>query len=423
MVTIHDLAFETWPQDFAPATRAKYRVITPRAARSAERVICPSAFTADDVCRRYGVDPAKVRVIPDAPALPINDRPPAVEARDPYVLAVGDLRPKKNLAPGRRLRRDPTPSRVPHRLVLAGIDAGEGPRLRALAAGEPVQLTGYVDDARLDALMRGAELLVHPSLYEGFGLVVLEAMARGTPVLAAGATALPETGGDAADYFDPGEPGDLERRLQLLLGDAQRRAQLARRRGARGTVQLVGDGAGDRRRLPRAAVNTTILLLSVDEAPMLERSLPAALAQEPAAEVVVVDNACTDATAAVAERHGVRRLAIEPRRSYAAAINAGHRPDRRRRGAAAQRRLLPGTGVPGRGAAPARRARRRLGGAEAPAGDRDRDRRPRSTPPACSSTAGARTGSSATAGPPSASPAPPRRSAPTALPRCTAGRR
>ena len=69
------------------------------------------------------------------------------------------------------------------------------------------------------------------------------------------------------------------------------------------------------------AISTTILLLSVDEAPMLERSLPAALGQTPAAEVVVVDNACTDATAQLAERHGVRRLAIEPRRSYAAAIN------------------------------------------------------------------------------------------------------
>jgi GT2 family glycosyltransferase len=68
-------------------------------------------------------------------------------------------------------------------------------------------------------------------------------------------------------------------------------------------------------------MSTTILLLSVDEGPMLERSLPLALAQEPAAEVVVVDNACTDATGQLAERHGVRRLAIEPRRSYAAAIN------------------------------------------------------------------------------------------------------
>ena len=61
----------------------------------------------------------------------------------------------------------------------------------------------------LDALISGADLLVHPSLYEGFGLVILEAMARGTPVLAARATALPETGGDAAEYFEPGDPGDF----------------------------------------------------------------------------------------------------------------------------------------------------------------------------------------------------------------------
>jgi glycosyltransferase involved in cell wall biosynthesis len=136
VVTIHDLAFETWPQDFALATRTKYRGITPRAARSAERVICPSAFTAGDLSRRYAIDPAKVRVIPEAPALPINDRPPAAEARDPYILAVGDLRPKKNLAALVNayvvIRRR---CAIPHRLVLAGIDAGEGPRLRALAAG------------------------------------------------------------------------------------------------------------------------------------------------------------------------------------------------------------------------------------------------------------------------------------------------
>ena len=111
--------------------------------------------------------------------------------------------------------------------MLAGVDAGEGPALARLTAGAPVELTGYVDDARLDALIRGAELLVHPSLYEGFGLVVLEAMARGTPVLAARATALPETGGDAARYFDPSDPADLRRQLGALLGDPQLRARLA----------------------------------------------------------------------------------------------------------------------------------------------------------------------------------------------------
>ena len=69
--------------------------------------------------------------------------------------------------------------------MLAGIDSGEGAALAALAADAPVELTGYVDDVRLDALIRGADLLVHLSLYEGFGLVILEAMQRGTPVLAA----------------------------------------------------------------------------------------------------------------------------------------------------------------------------------------------------------------------------------------------
>jgi glycosyltransferase involved in cell wall biosynthesis len=223
VVTIHDLAFETWPQDFAPRTRAKYRYFTRRSARSAERVICPSQFTADDVCARYGVAAEKVIVIPEAPALPVGDEP---APRGPYVLAVGDLRQKKNLA---ALVDAFVSLRPEHRLVLAGLDSGEGPRLKALARDARVELTGYVSDGELDALIRGADLLVHPSLYEGFGLVVLEAMVRGTPVLAARATALPQTGGDAAAYFDPQEPGSLQGELEALMGDTERRLDLARR--------------------------------------------------------------------------------------------------------------------------------------------------------------------------------------------------
>jgi glycosyltransferase involved in cell wall biosynthesis len=227
VVTVHDLAFEAWPSDFAVRTRSKYRVLARAAARSAELVICPSSYTRDDVCERYGVDAARVRVIPEAPALPVGDVEP-VEGR--YVLAVGDLRQKKNLSALVRafvaLRRG---DGIPHRLVLAGVDAGAGAALRALGAGEDVQLTGYVSDGRLDALIRGAELLVHPSLYEGFGLVILEAMVRGTPVLAARATALPETGGDAAAYFEPSESGDLERVLGALLDDPSARRELVDR--------------------------------------------------------------------------------------------------------------------------------------------------------------------------------------------------
>lgn len=192
VVTIHDLAFEAHPEDFSRRTGAKYRWTAPRAARSAERVICVSQFTADDVVARYGVDPAKLRVIPNAPGLPVTDAP--LPEGGPYLLAVGDLRGKKNLE---RLVAAHARLGTGHRLVLAGL--GEP----GVALPDGVEATGWVDDARLDALMRGADLLVHPSLYEGFGLVVAEAMVRGTPVACADATALPETAGGAAVLFDP----------------------------------------------------------------------------------------------------------------------------------------------------------------------------------------------------------------------------
>ena len=226
VVTIHDLAFEVFPDDFSKRTGWKYRTFTRRAARSAQRVICVSGYTATDVVRRYDVDEARVRIIPNAPSLPIGDAP--VPNDGPYLLAVGDLRPKKNLMrlvhAFRRLRKEG----LEHRLVLAGVDSGpEAERVREAAGGEPVRLTGYLSDARLDALMRGADALVHPSLYEGFGLVLVEAMARGVPVVAARATALPETGGDAAAYFDPLDVGDMAAAIAAVVGDRGRHAELA----------------------------------------------------------------------------------------------------------------------------------------------------------------------------------------------------
>jgi glycosyltransferase involved in cell wall biosynthesis len=225
VVTIHDLAFEDFPDDFSARTGWKYRMFTPLAARSAQRVICVSGYTAADVVRRYDVDEARVRIVPNAPSLPIGDEP---VPEGPYLLAVGDLRPKKNLLrlveAFARLRAEG----LEHRLVLAGVDAGAGERLREAARGEPVELTGWLDDARLDALMRGADALVHPSLYEGFGLVLVEAMARGVPVLAARATALPETGGDACEYFDPLDVGDMAAAIGRVAGDRARREELVR---------------------------------------------------------------------------------------------------------------------------------------------------------------------------------------------------
>ncbi|HEX4624552.1 MAG TPA: glycosyltransferase family 1 protein [Solirubrobacteraceae bacterium] len=226
VVSVLDLAFEAHPEDFTPRTRWKYRTITPRAVRSAERVIAISAFTRDDVVARYGIHEQKVRVVPLAAALPEGDAP--APAGPPYLLAVGDLRAKKNL---RRLVRAFASLRAEgreHRLLLAGADAGEGAALH----GDGVELLGYVDDARLDALLRGAAALVHPSLYEGFGLVVLEAMARGTPVVAADTTALPETAGGAAALCDPLDPADIARAIRTVLDDPERYAERGRARAA-----------------------------------------------------------------------------------------------------------------------------------------------------------------------------------------------
>ena len=224
VVTVHDLAFEAHPRDFGPRTGAKYRVFTPRAVRSAERVICVSRWTAADVSRRYGVDEERLAVVPNGPSLPLGDGEPP--AGGPYVLAVGDLRAKKNLVRLVRAFRALRSAGLEHRLVLAGPDAGQGTRLRAEAGDAPVQLTGWLDDDALDGLLRGADAFVHPSLYEGFGIVLVEAMIRGVPVACSTATALPETAGDAAAYFDPLDEGALAGALRRVLEDGALRDRL-----------------------------------------------------------------------------------------------------------------------------------------------------------------------------------------------------
>jgi glycosyltransferase involved in cell wall biosynthesis len=230
VVTVHDLAFEDHRDDFARRTGWKYRTLTRRAARSAERVICVSTFTRDDLCARYGVDAEHTRVVPIAPALPVGAAKPPPGR---YLLYAGDLRPKKNLLRLVRAWRRLRGEGLEQRLVLAGRDFGVGDDLRAAAGPEPLELPGFVDDGTLDALMRGADALVHPSLYEGFGMAVVEAMVRGCPTILARAAALPETGGDAAQYFEPLDEADIAQAILAVVDDPARSSELIARGDAR----------------------------------------------------------------------------------------------------------------------------------------------------------------------------------------------
>jgi glycosyltransferase involved in cell wall biosynthesis len=227
VVTIHDLGFATIRAEIRGVTGWKYRALVPRVARSAERVICPSRFTAADLVQRFAVPEARIRVIPEAPALaqPADggDPPPP----GPYLLAAGDLRPKKNLPllvqAYRRLRG----VGLAHRLVLAGADFGVAGELRSLAGNAPLELCGFVSDRRLDALLRGADALVLPSVYEGFGLVALDAMVRACPVILARAGALPEVAGEAAAYFDPEDVEALAAAIAAVVTDRAEHRRLS----------------------------------------------------------------------------------------------------------------------------------------------------------------------------------------------------
>lgn len=221
VVTVHDVAFEPFPEDFGRRTGAKYRLLTPRAVRSAQRTVCVSRFTASELERRYGADPARLRVISLAPALARGSDPPPA---GPYLLGVGDLRIKKDWGTLVRAWLALRADGAPHRLVIAGADGGQGSALRALAGDAPLELPGYLPDSALDALLRGAEALAHPSRYEGFGLVIVEAMVRGCPVVAARGSGLEEAGGAAASYVDPGDPQALAGALAILLEDPGERA-------------------------------------------------------------------------------------------------------------------------------------------------------------------------------------------------------
>jgi glycosyltransferase involved in cell wall biosynthesis len=225
VVTVHDLAFLAVPSHFPRQWRQVYRTGLRAAVRRAHAIVAPSRSTAEDLLSRTRVDPSRVHVIPEAAALPAGTGDPEgalarLKIPRPYLLFVGTLEPRKNLVRLIRAYRRVAGTGAPHALVLVGaLGWHRQPLMRELALAGPgdIVLTGAVSPEDLDALYRLADLFVYPALYEGFGLPVLEAMARGVPTVCSNTTSLPEVAGDAAVGVHPGSIREIAAGIQQVL--------------------------------------------------------------------------------------------------------------------------------------------------------------------------------------------------------------
>ncbi len=229
---IHDLIHVRVPEESSPAKTAYYRWIVRPAGLRAHRVITDSEFSRRSILAWSGWPDERVVVVPLAASTAFRPDGARHDAGGPYLLHVGNAKPHKNR---RRLIEAFGASRLAPalRLVLLGdSEPGEIALARRLGVGESVVYAGVVPEPRLPDCYRGATAVVCPSLYEGFGLPALEAMACGTPVAAARATSLPEVAGDAAVYFDPLDVADIARALVAVATDGALRAALVSR-GAR----------------------------------------------------------------------------------------------------------------------------------------------------------------------------------------------
>jgi glycosyltransferase involved in cell wall biosynthesis len=244
VVTVHDLAFLVHPGSFPRRWALTYRAGLARAVRSADALIAVSRHTAEDLLRRTHVRPAKVYVAPLAPSLPEGNADVAeVLARhrvsSPYILSVGTLEPRKNLVRLVRAYRRVAARGAAHSLVLVGpVGWRPGELLEETTKDGPghVALTGQVSENDLDAFYRGASAFVYPSLYEGFGLPVLDAMARGIPTIVSTSSSLPEVAGEAGLPIDPRSVGSIAEALELVVTDpalAARLSEAGRKRAAR----------------------------------------------------------------------------------------------------------------------------------------------------------------------------------------------
>jgi glycosyltransferase involved in cell wall biosynthesis len=238
VTTILDVIYKRFPEAHAGLLTYGMRVLVPLAARRSHRVLTLSQAAKDDIVQFLHVPADRVDVTYLGPALQDDQTVSSDDVRRrlelggaPIVLTVSAKRPHKNLErlleAFSRVRTEPKPV-----LVVPGYATFHEPELRAradvLGVGSRIRFMGWLEDDLLDGLYRAASCFVFPSLAEGFGLPVLDALVRGTPTACSNASSLPEVGGDAVLYFDPTDIGAISQAIVRLLEDVALRDRLRR---------------------------------------------------------------------------------------------------------------------------------------------------------------------------------------------------
>lgn len=223
VTTFHDLFVMTGEYS-SREFRARFTELARGAAEKSDLFIAVSQFTANQMTSLLGIDPQRIRVIPHGVDLPTASSEP----RERMVLFVGALQKRKNIA---RLVKSFEQMPSGWRLVLAGAADGYGAKEELIAVDassrrNDIRIAGYVSAAELDSLYARASIFAFPSLDEGFGMPVLEAMARGVPVITSNRSAMPEVAGDAAVLVDPEQDEAIGAALRALAADKTRRDEL-----------------------------------------------------------------------------------------------------------------------------------------------------------------------------------------------------